>query len=83
MSSKRPKRKIGVGAGVDGLLKNTRKKRKTPQRGNGLDIETKTSYSLPKRLTKGVRQLALEREVPAKKIVREALEKFLPKKFYS
>ena len=79
MSSNRPKRKIGVGEGVDSLIKDTRKKRKMSQRRGG--VEMKTSYTLPKRLTKGVRQLALEREVPAKEIVREALEKFLPRKF--
>jgi len=70
------RRKLGVARGTAGLLSRTTEKRtpKTKER------EIRASYLLPASIVKRAKLFAVENERPVKKVVQEALERFLPKK---
>lgn len=77
MNAKQSKQRIGIRKGMDSIIQDSRKKKKMPQKRE--EVELRISYGLPKGLVKRIRQVALNREMPAKEVVRQTLEKHLPK----
>ena len=68
-------RRLGVGKGTDSLLSTNKRRRENQKKA-----EIRASYLLPASLVKDVKRLAIDRGVPAKRIAKEALEKFLLRK---
>ena len=69
------RKRVGVGRGTDSLLNKTTQKRTSKTGGK----EIRASYLLPASIVKRAKLYAVEKERPVKDVVREALDRFLPK----